>query len=175
MATLWQRSCWPCALVTERGRLRALLHQGLLWVCVGLQDFVLPPLIHRFSASVCNCTGLPLSFCILFLSLFSLPVSFVLLGKVEKLSSRKHLWRRIASACSQFMRQALSTPCRPRTVQLCGASSSHWNMTSSRAGTEPYLFLCHQCLAFCWNSIFNRTSSSKEVHLSLPDSLSVCN
>ena len=143
VATLWQWSCWACALVTERGRLRALLHQSLLWVYVGLQDFFLPGLIHCFSASVCNCTGLPLSFCILFLSLFSLPVSFVLLGKVEKLSSLKHLWRRIASACSQFTRQALSTPCRPRTVQLCGASSSHWNVTSSRAGTE-----CVHCFIF---------------------------
>ena len=87
--------------------------------------------------------GLPLSFCILFLSLFSLPVSFVLLGKVEKLSSLKHLWRRIASACTQFTRQALSTPSRPCTVQLCGASSSHWNVTSSRAGTE-----CVHCFIF---------------------------
>lgn len=143
VATLWQWSCWACALVTERGRLRALLHQSLLWVYVGLQDFFLPGLIHCFSASVCNCTGLPLPFCILFLSLFSLPVSFLLLGKVEKLSSLKHLWRRIASACSQFTRQALSTPCRPRTVQLRGASSSHWNVTSSRAGTE-----CVHCFIF---------------------------
>ena len=39
VATLWQWSCWACALVTERGRLRALLHQSLLWVYVGLQDF----------------------------------------------------------------------------------------------------------------------------------------
>lgn len=57
---------------------------------------------------------------------------------------------------------------------LCKFFNIAW-LTSSRAGTEPYLFLCHQCLAFCWNSIFNRTSSSKEVHLSFPGSLSVCN
>lgn len=34
VATLWQWFCWACALVTE-GRLRALFHQGVLWVCVG--------------------------------------------------------------------------------------------------------------------------------------------
>ena len=108
VATLWQWSCWACALVTERGRLRAPVHQGLLWVCVGdsrtlsfQPSSVVSPLLFV------TVQGLPLSFCVLFLSFLSLPVPFVLLGKVEKLSFLKHLWRRIAAACSQFTRQAL--------------------------------------------------------------------
>lgn len=49
-------------------------------------------------------------------------------------------------------------------------------MTASRAGTEPYLFLCHQCLAYVVEALFltNKTSSSKEIHLSFPDSLRIC-
>ena len=87
VATLWQWSCWACALVTERGRLRAPVHQGLLWVCVGdsrtlsfQPSSVVSPLLFV------TVQGLPLSFCVLFLSFLSLPVPFVLMGKVEKLN-----------------------------------------------------------------------------------------
>lgn len=67
----------------------------------GLQDFVLSALIRYFCASVSSCTWASLfpfvsSF---FLSLLSLPVCFVLLEEVEKLSYFKHLWRRMATAC----------------------------------------------------------------------------
>lgn len=48
-------------------------------------------------------------------------------------------------------------------------------VTSSRAGTDPYLFLCHQSLAYVVEALFltNKTSSSKEMRLSFPSSLNL--
>lgn len=75
VATLWPWSCWALAVVARRGRLRALIHQSLLWRCaergdsktlsfqlsfvisvllslavLGLPSFLLPPLSFFLSS-----------------------------------------------------------------------------------------------------------------------------